>query len=248
MPRSARAQRRRVVHAVADDRDPPTLGLRATPRPRPCPAGSTSATTRSMPTASATARAVSVAVAGDHHRLHPEVVQRGDRGARPPGLGVSATRYTASTAPSRPANTGRLAAARAAPSRPRRSRAGTAPTNDGAPDPHGLAGDDGLDAEAGLVGEGASAPTTSAPGRAQPGDDGARDRVLGRVLGRRDRTARAPRRRRRARVSVPTSVMRPVVTVPVLSSTATSTRRVASSTSPPLITMPSWAPRPGARP
>ena len=38
--------------------------------------------------------------------------------------------------------------------------------------------------------------------------------------------------------------MRPVVMVPVLSSTAVSTSRVASSTSPPLITMPSWAPRP----
>ena len=38
--------------------------------------------------------------------------------------------------------------------------------------------------------------------------------------------------------------MRPVVIVPVLSSTAVSTRRVASSTSPPLMTMPSCAPRP----
>ena len=38
--------------------------------------------------------------------------------------------------------------------------------------------------------------------------------------------------------------MRPSVMVPVLSSTAASTTCVASSTSPPLITMPSWAPRP----
>ena len=40
------------------------------------------------------------------------------------------------------------------------------------------------------------------------------------------------------------SVIRPVVTVPVLSSTMVSTRRVLSSTSGPLIRMPSWAPRP----
>ena len=38
--------------------------------------------------------------------------------------------------------------------------------------------------------------------------------------------------------------MRPVVTVPVLSSTTVSTRRVDSSTSGPLMRMPSWAPRP----
>ncbi len=40
------------------------------------------------------------------------------------------------------------------------------------------------------------------------------------------------------------SCMRPVVTVPVLSSTIVSTRRVDSSTSGPLIRMPSCAPRP----
>ena len=41
-----------------------------------------------------------------------------------------------------------------------------------------------------------------------------------------------------------TSAIRPVVTVPVLSSTTVSTRRVDSSTSGPLIRMPSCAPRP----
>ena len=40
------------------------------------------------------------------------------------------------------------------------------------------------------------------------------------------------------------SVISPVVTVPVLSSTTVSTRRVDSSTSGPLMRMPSWAPRP----
>ena len=41
-----------------------------------------------------------------------------------------------------------------------------------------------------------------------------------------------------------TRLIRPVVTVPVLSSTTVSTRRVDSRTSGPLISSPSWAPRP----
>ncbi len=41
-----------------------------------------------------------------------------------------------------------------------------------------------------------------------------------------------------------TSAMRPAVTVPVLSSTTVSTRRVSSRISGPLMRMPSWAPRP----
>ena len=45
-------------------------------------------------------------------------------------------------------------------------------------------------------------------------------------------------------VCTATTLIRPVVTVPVLSSTTVSTRRVDSSTSGPLIRMPSWAPRP----
>ena len=42
----------------------------------------------------------------------------------------------------------------------------------------------------------------------------------------------------------PATDITPVVTVPVLSSTTVSTARVSSRTSGPLITMPSWAPRP----
>ena len=52
--------------------------------------------------------------------------------------------------------------------------------------------------------------------------------------------ARRRRRRRRRR----RALILPVVTVPVLSSTIVSTRRVDSSTSGPLMRMPSWAPRP----
>ena len=48
------------------------------------------------------------------------------------------------------------------------------------------------------------------------------------------------RRRRRPRAAL----IRPVVTVPVLSRTIVSTRRVDSRTSGPLISSPSWAPRP----
>ena len=45
-------------------------------------------------------------------------------------------------------------------------------------------------------------------------------------------------------VSTPTSLIRPSVTVPVLSRTIVVARRVCSSTSGPLIRTPSWAPRP----
>ncbi len=79
-------------------------------------------------------------------------------------------------------------------------------------------------------------------GRRRPAP--ARDRVLRGGLERAGQPAhdvgvlaRRPRRRS-------TSAISPVVTVPVLSSTTVSMRRVASSTSGPWIRMPSWAPRP----
>ncbi len=62
--------------------------------------------------------------------------------------------------------------------------------------------------------------------------------------------SRAPARRRASSSVVPwaawtaSRVIRPVVTVPVLSRTTVSTRRVFSRTSGPLMRMPSWAPRP----
>ena len=86
----------------------------------------------------------------------------------------------------------------------------------------------------------AAAPTRSAA----PAAIARGDRVLGGVLQRAGQPQHlvgvlaVGRRRRRRRV------IRPVVTVPVLSSTTVSTRRVDSSTSGPLIRMPSWAPRP----
>ena len=60
----------------------------------------------------------------------------------------------------------------------------------------------------------------------------------------------APIMRKASRRSMPSAhttlrnCMTPVVTVPVLSNTTVSIRRVLCSTSTPLITMPSWAPRP----
>ena len=63
-----------------------------------------------------------------------------------------------------------------------------------------------------------------------------------------DSTAAAARRAwslgRRPAVLTSTRVISPVVTVPVLSSTTVSMRRVSSSTSAPLMRMPSRAPRP----
>ena len=58
------------------------------------------------------------------------------------------------------------------------------------------------------------------------------------------RPARAPRLPNPGAGITSTSDMRPVVTVPVLSNTMVSTRRVDSRISGPLITMPIWAPRP----
>ena len=92
---------------------------------------------------------------------------------------------------------------------------------------------------------GEAATAGSAPPRARAAAAiGPRDRVLGGVLERAGQAqhlvaVRRPRRGRRRRAP-----SRPVVTVPVLSSTTVSTRRVDSSTSGPLIRMPSWAPRP----
>ena len=76
------------------------------------------------------------------------------------------------------------------------------------------------------------------------GGDGPGDRVLGGVLERAGQPAAPGRRSSPSAATTSIRVIRPVVTVPVLSSTTVSTSRVDSSTSGPLIRMPSWAPRP----
>lgn len=71
-----------------------------------------------------------------------------------------------------------------------------------------------------------------------------------RAMGCSEACSSAPARRSASPSSSPSAVctaataMRPVVTVPVLSSTTVSTRRVDSRICGPLMRMPSWAPRP----
>ena len=100
-------------------------------------------------------------------------------------------------------------------------------------------------------------PSTPRPSRlAKPSRAGARraprarPRRIAAAIGCSEASSSAPTSRSASARSVPsavatpTSFMRPVVTVPVLSSTIVSTRRVDSSTSGPLISRPSCAPRP----
>ena len=83
--------------------------------------------------------------------------------------------------------------------------------------------------------------SSTAPSSRGRGRDRAGDRVLGEVL---ERADEAQRLVVASSAITSTSVILPLVTVPVLSSTTVSTRRVDSSTSGPLISRPSWAPRP----
>jgi hypothetical protein len=82
---------------------------------------------------------------------------------------------------------------------------------------------------------------------------GARPRAseaIARAIGCSEASSSAPASRTASASSTPsatatrTTLIRPVVTVPVLSSTTVSTRRVDSSTSGPLMSSPSCAPRP----
>ena len=104
-----------------------------------------------------------------------------------------------------------------------------------------MAVDDAFDAEP-LAVRGSDSTAASGSSRRRVGDR-ARDRVLGGVLDRADEPQRlgpsTP-----GTVTTSTSAILPSVTVPVLSSTIVSTRRVDSSISGPLIRMPSCAPRP----
>ena len=77
-----------------------------------------------------------------------------------------------------------------------------------------------------------------------------RTRAMARAIGCAEAVSSAPATASTSPTSSPaagttaTTDISPVVTVPVLSSTTVSTSRVDSSTSGPLIRMPSWAPRP----
>ena len=86
-------------------------------------------------------------------------------------------------------------------------------------------------------------PPGSAPVRRGRGHDRAGDRVLGGGLDRGGQAQHLVAARRRP-ATTSTSDIRPVVTVPVLSSTTVSTRAGGLEHLGPLIRMPSWAPRP----
>ena len=111
-------------------------------------------------------------------------------------------------------------------------------------DDHRVAVDDALDAE---TLRGWRSPSTGAAGRRGRGGvgDGLGDRVLGGVLERADE-ARTSSRSVPSTVTTSTRVIRPVVTVPVLSSTTVSIRRVDSRTSGPLMRMPELGAASGA--
>ena len=225
----------------------------ATTRPSACsrrttstlPAGSTSAITSSMPTSAATARGGRRVVAGEQHGAQPERLA-----ARRPPRRTSASRCRR-----------RRARARAAPSQPTAHR--------GAPGGLGLRarrlepGGQRLGQSASSAGRPATtpwpstAPSTPRPSRlANPSTAGSApssSRAAARSRGRsgaREASSSAPARRSASVRSVPSAgrrrrgFIRPVVTVPVLSSTIVSTRRVDSSTSGPLMSRPSCAPRP----
>ena len=202
-----------------------------------------------MPTLGGDVRGRALVVAGEQDRAQPEARAARRRPRREVGFTVSATdehgaglavpadddrrvrprprrRRRAAASSARERDPARRASARGRPTTAR-------PSDDAAARRGPARLREGLD-RAGLDARGAGA-----------GDDGPRDRVLAGV----PRAAPARRsslgsRRRRRPATTSTSAMRPVVTVPVLSSTTVSTRRVDSRTSGPLIRMPSWAPRP----
>ena len=154
-------------------------------------------------------------VAGEQHRRQPERPQLPDRLALV-GLTVSSTCSLARSSPFQ--------------------------VHAGPVDRHLDTVDDADDALAWQVAEAETTGSTptSASGRI---GDGARDGVLARVLDRAGESEQLPREAP-FNVSTPTSRIRPSVTVPVLSSTTVVAWRVCSSTSGPLISTPSCAPRP----
>ena len=183
-------------------------------------------------------------VAGEQHRRQPEAAQPAHRlgGGRLHGVGDDEHAARPAVPADRDRRCGRRprAASTAAGSsggsalRPVREQPRPA-------DQHGVAVDDALHAEPLDVGELLDRGRGPVAGAV---DDGPGHRVLrGRPRGR-PPAGVPPRPDSPAAATTSTSAIRPVVTVPVLSSTTVSTRRVDSSTSGPLIRMPSWAPRP----
>ena len=200
-----------------------------------------------MPTSAATDRGDGLVVAGEQDRAQAERRAAGAIASAEVGLTASATdeRPRGPRRPSRPR-----------PRSARRPRRGAAASSSSA--------GSGCDQSASSCGR----PTTTACPSTIPARRGPRrwrsPRRRGSVaepsrgaarrwpaaIGCSEASSSAPASRSTSSASSPaaattsSSVIWPVVTVPVLSSTTVSTRRVDSSTSGPLIRMPSWAPRP----
>ncbi len=212
-------------------------------------AGSTSAITSSIPTSAATARAVAslspVSSTGRSPSSRSAAIA-----SRLVGLTVSATTNRPRTSPSQPtSDRGLPARFRLVPSAS--SSAGVAHGPQSASRRRGRP----------TTAWPSTIPSTPSPSRlAKLLDRGQRpdlrlgrasaiarrDRVLGGVLDAHRRGAAPRPRRRPAPATTATSDISPLVTVPVLSRTTVSTRRVDSSTSGPLIRMPELGAAAGA--
>ncbi len=208
--------------------------------------GSTSATTcsASMPTSAATERATAALSPVSSTGVRPRARSRRIASALV-GLTASATTSTARASPSQatatavcPASSAAaLASARVAGSSMAHSvRSEVRPTRTAWPSTTPWTPRPGTFAKSSGVG---SPPVRSSAAAA-----------TARAMGCSEECSRAPARRSASVSDTPSArwtavrVIAPVVTVPVLSRTTVSTRRVVSSTSGPLIRMPNWAPRP----
>ena len=212
-------------------------------------AGSTSAITRSasMPTSAATVRAVAslspVSSTGVRPRSRNRVIASAEV-----GLTSSATTTTPRALPSQPTAIAVPPCAWASSSA--RSRVGVRCCD------HSSSSRGRPTSTAWLVSPSAITPWTPRPStfaKSSTLGSGPAARAASataRAIGCSEASSRAPASRSTSSADSPSAAItsrraiRPVVTVPVLSRTIVSTRRVDSRTSGPLIRMPSWAPRP----
>ena len=174
-------------------------------------------------------------VAGEQHGVQAERAQLRDRPRRGRLDRVGDQQQAAGGAvPARPARRSGRRSRR--PPWPRPARSGSPARR---PTDHRVSLDHAVHAQTRIVAEVADRRELRRRRRRSPGRSGARTPPRPPPPARRTSSAVSP-----LAGTTPTSVIRPVVTVPVLSSTTVSARRVCSSTSGPRITMPSWAPRP----
>ncbi len=200
--------------------------------------------TSSMPTSAATARAVAALSPVSSTGVRPSARSSRDRlGARRLDR-VGDRDHAAHGAVPGDEDGGAPARLGVAPRSVERGRNGRGPVGHQrrAADLDAVALDDALDAEALAVDEGlhgGQRAAARAPHARSPARSGARRRPRPRRPGAAPRRGRSP-----TAAATSTTVIRPVVTVPVLSKMMVSTARVDSRTSGPLINNPNCAPRP----